>query len=163
MKPSRPRRNSSVPLPLPSLLAPQRRQRALASSLPLVLPPLSSLTSTFRPTRFYSCGKSPTIPTRRVCHLSLVASTDSRKSDWFLVARVLHSSSMRLRQELLAQRRLLQVCPWANRAKPFALPTRDSSCFVIAHLRKGKYILILFCWRLGALILLMYSQYKETT
>lgn len=149
-RPSKHRRNSSV-LPPPSKQVVQRKPpKVPASSLPLALRLPSFQTSTYPPTRFCSCGICPTTQTRKVFLLSLVASKGSRKSDWCRVVRESHSSSTRPRLEQSARRRLRRACPWATRARRFALPTSDSSrgwyvaCYKISRSRSF--------WRLEGLI-----------
>jgi hypothetical protein len=126
-RPSKHRRSSSVLLPPPNPHAQPRPPKVPVSSPPL-LPPLPSFrTSTYHPTRFCSCGNCRTTQPRKACLLSLAGSRDSRKSDWYPVARELHSSNTRPRLEQSARRRLRRACPWATRARRFALPTSDSS------------------------------------
>lgn len=148
-RPSKNRRTSSVLLPPAKLHARPRLPKALASSLLLVPQLLSFPTSTYRQTRSCSYGICPTTQPKRVFPPSLAASRDSRKSEWCLAARGLHSSSTMPRLEQSAQRRLRRVCPWASKARPFALPISDSSR---GWLHPTKYPGSCSFWRLEGLV-----------
>lgn len=153
-RPSKPRRSSSAPPLLRRGLAQPRRQRVPASSPPPVPQLQSCRMSTYPPTKFCSCGISPTMPARRVCPRSLAGSRASRKSDWCPAARVLRSSSTKPRPVPSVPRRLLRVWPWATRTSPFALHTRDNRRCYHRHSNEENIRCIsgffpFFLWRRG--------------
>lgn len=140
------RSTSAPPLRSPTTYAQPKPQRALVSSLHRAPLLLLYQTNIFLPTRFCSCGTCQMTLAKRVFRRCSVVSTDSRKSDWCQVARVLHSSSTMPKLVLSVQRRLPQTCLWENRASQSALPTNDSDRFCDTYAPKQP-LTILF-WRL---------------
>jgi RNA recognition motif-containing protein len=147
---SKPKRSSSVPPALPTPRVRPKPPKEPASSRPAVQQPQSSQTNIFLPTKFCSCGTSPTQRTRRVLQRYLVVSKDSRKSDWCRAERGSRSSNTRTSLVLSARRRPPRECRWGTMASLSGLLTRDNE--LLCGSFKNCEQLVLALWGFSALL-----------